>query len=215
MNLLAKNQPATMSLGKYLSKKDDAKLNKAIAENNALRKAFSKLSNHVCSCFINGMNAKIVRHGDDCFFESGKSKVSIISSSIEDSLFMIDKFLSKKNGVSLEGKGFIYLVSDGINTKIGATTYNPVKRLNELQVGNAKELTLIGSYAVERRIATESLLHETYRHKNIRGEWFKLSGQDIVDIINNRVQSSNNNTYQVLKSKVYCFYWQLAKWIKR
>jgi len=113
----------------------------------------------------------------------------------------IDKILAKQNGVVLEGKGYIYLVSDGKNTKIGATTYNPTKRLNELQVGNAKKLTLIGSYQVERRIATESLLHSAYGSKNIRGEWFSLSGQDIVGILSNRMQSSVNSEYQVLTSK--------------
>jgi len=113
----------------------------------------------------------------------------------------IDKILAKQNGVALEGKGNIYLVSDGKNTKIGATTYNPTKRLNELQVGNAKKLTLIGSYQVERRIATESMLHDTYQDQNIRGEWFSLSDNDIVDILSKRTESSVNGEYQVLTAK--------------
>lgn len=148
---------------------------------------------YVFSLFIK--DSKII------FKEINNNKYGITRYISKNALLSIDGILAKQKRVSLEGKGHIYLVSDGKNTKIGATTYNPTKRLNELQVGNAKKLTLIGSYQVERRIATESLLHKNYQDKNIRGEWFNLSGQDIVDILNNRTQSSVNSKYQVLTAK--------------
>ena len=191
----------SIGLKDFLYRRHRKEIEKLKLETKAIEDALAKISNFFASCDIYNMNAKIIREGNDCFFVSGKLKINIISRSAEDSLLIIDKALAKQNGITLEGKGFIYLVSDGENTKIGATTYNPIKRLNELQVGNAKKLMLIGSYAVERRIATESLLHDKYSKKNIRGEWFGLSGYDIIEIINNRMQSSTNNKYQVLTSR--------------
>lgn len=154
--------------------------------------------------------------------EKGISGIKVVMKEIkitQNFLKEVDSMMSKFLGKSLEGKGHIYLVSDGENTKIGATTYNPEKRLNELQVGNAKKLTLIGSYQVGRRIATESLLHASYGAKNIRGEWFKLSGNDVVDILNNRTQSSNNEEYQTLtayeaSSLEYYLWYVQDQWIK-
>jgi len=96
----------------------------------------------------------------------------------------LNKFLGKVLKHKLDTKGMIYLVTDGEYTKIGATSYNIQKRLNELQTGNARKLHLLGCYPVENKISTESFLHSLYKEKHILGEWFKLDNQDIKNILN-------------------------------
>ena len=80
--LVRKN--TTVSCNEYLARKDREKLDKTLAENASLKTAIEKLRSHVTSCHIVGLMAKISKHGDDCFFESGKLKVNIISDSIEE-----------------------------------------------------------------------------------------------------------------------------------
>jgi hypothetical protein len=113
-------------------------------------------------------------------------------------IFNFDKWLSKLNNVGLDGKGFIYLVSDGHYTKIGATSYNVKKRLNELQTGNAKKLKIIDSYRVDHKITTERYLHEMFSEKRVLGEWFMLNDVDIHAILSNR--------YDIKKKNIFSFF---------
>jgi hypothetical protein len=179
--------------------------------------AKEKIANKVVPMNLSLVSASILMRESTCEFEFKGKLIKLSSTDLDSCVHIIDNFLAKQSGVAIEGKGYIYLVSDGENTKIGATTYNPTKRLNELQAGNAKKLTLVGSYQVERRIATEALLHEIYADKIIRGEWFKLSGQDIVDILNKRMQSSVNNDYRVLTTKqageIMSVIWCASLWL--
>lgn len=83
-------------------------------------------------------------------------------------------------------KGFIYLVSDGTYTKIGATSYNPRKRLLELQTGNAKKLNIIGYYPAEYLNITEKIIQNEYVEFNILNEWFKLKDSHIKNILDKK-----------------------------
>lgn len=166
------------------------------------------LANRKIDCFSSNVNLTLLNkaaslviknRGRMLFAFDGNKPITLSSKSW---CYDIDKYMLKILGLSMEGKGYIYLVSDGEYTKIGATTYNPRKRLNELQVGNAKKLTLIDSYRAERRISTEKLLHKKYSSKHIRGEWFSLSAIDISEILNNRIQSSNNDEYSLINQDI-------------
>jgi len=78
------------------------------------------------------------------------------------------------------GKNFIYLMHNGRTNlvKIGKSK-NPVFREKTLQ-GEDPDVTLIAVWEAQDQI--ERTLHEKYRQTRIRGEWFKLSFQDMKEI---------------------------------
>lgn len=115
--------------------------------------------------------------------------------STEKFLKTLNKWLMTLNASRSDGRGTIYLVTDGENTKIGATTYNTQKRLNELQTGNAKRLMIVGSYEVENKLSSERALHQEYQDKNILGEWFKLDSSDINRILAEKPYVTKNSLY--------------------
>ena len=114
----------------------------------------------------------------------------------------LDKWLIKVLGRKLDTKGKIYLITDGEYTKIGATSYNTKKRLNELQTGNPKKLIEIGNYNVNNKITTEKMLHDKYAHKHILGEWFKLNSIDINNILLSQEQIVYSSKYQVVNELI-------------
>lgn len=109
----------------------------------------------------------------------------------DDVIKNIEKKLAKASGHKLDEAGCVYLISDGEHVKIGATSYAVTKRLNELQTGNSRRLSIIGHYEVKNKISTESHLHSKYIDKNILGEWFSLSESDIYEVISQRIDISN------------------------
>lgn len=71
-----------------------------------------------------------------------------------------------------EGKqGYVYLITDGEYLKIGYSV-NPPKRVAELQTGNARLLSLVGT--IEGTEEDERLLHAKYARHNVLQEWFEL-----------------------------------------
>jgi hypothetical protein len=76
-------------------------------------------------------------------------------------------------------RSYVYLVQQGYTgpIKIGLAD-NVCKRITELQVGNPIELLLIAVIGPISRKEAEHLersLHKKFKHKHIRGEWFKHS----------------------------------------
>lgn len=95
-------------------------------------------------------------------------------------------------------KGFIYLITDGIFTKIGGTTYDVKKRLLELQTGNAKKLSILGYYKCEYLNITEKLIHNEYQNKNKLNEWFKLNYRDCESILKNKFTFTVSENIKIL-----------------
>ncbi len=82
----------------------------------------------------------------------------------------------------------VYLVRDNISTyyKIGSSV-NPMRRYNELSFQEnpailinekQRDLTLVWYSATCLRIE-EKRLHDYFKSKNIKGEWFKLNEEDL------------------------------------
>ncbi len=79
--------------------------------------------------------------------------------------------------------GFVYLIrctGTGLY-KIGAAK-NPERRLKLLQCGSASELQLRSTLRAWDMLAAESALHDTFRGRRVRGEWFRLTEADIAFI---------------------------------
>jgi hypothetical protein len=77
----------------------------------------------------------------------------------------------------------LYLIRDVHfgRTKIGIAS-NPARRLADLQIGSPVELYIYAYFEVEKAQTHESHLHKRYNHKNLHGEWFDLSDQDLQTI---------------------------------
>jgi hypothetical protein len=76
---------------------------------------------------------------------------------------------------------YVYLISKGNgHFKIGITS-NPKGRLSQIRIvePNAE---ILHNFWADDAFKAESILHCTYKHKNIGGEWFSLSGKDILEI---------------------------------
>ncbi|HIC10926.1 MAG TPA: GIY-YIG nuclease family protein, partial [Campylobacterales bacterium] len=78
---------------------------------------------------------------------------------------------------------FIYVITDGEFYKIGATK-NINRRIEILQMGNPRPLKLVYQKETPNNRAKEieHYLHKYFSDKNILGEWFKLSEDDINQI---------------------------------
>lgn len=91
-------------------------------------------------------------------------------------------------------KGFIYLVNQE-NTefyKIGWTENGDVeKRLNQLQTGNPYKIVLV-DYFVASSIKTEKVLHNHFDSQRITGEWFKLTNDDVKNLLNENWRINNH-----------------------
>jgi len=79
--------------------------------------------------------------------------------------------------------GWVYLIQAGEHTKIGIAT-NVQARMAALQTGHPQTLELRGTFecADPRRVEME--LHELFRPKHVRGEWFALTDADITQALN-------------------------------
>ena len=64
------------------------------------------------------------------------------------------------------------------NIKIGFSG-NPKGRLETLQVGNSRKLIVIDTVQCSNCDLLENKLHEIFKNKRIRGEWYNLNTEDI------------------------------------
>jgi len=67
--------------------------------------------------------------------------------------------------------------------KIGYTKSNNTKknRIVNLQTGNDGDLKIVHEYFSDYGSILERALHNFYKHKNIKNEWFELDIQDVVN----------------------------------
>lgn len=78
--------------------------------------------------------------------------------------------------------GFIYLIRIGDSTKykIGLSL-NPSRRLSQLEKSSPYEMTLVHVVIVDDMVKAERSLHEKYKARRIRGEWFDLSKEEVAE----------------------------------
>lgn len=76
---------------------------------------------------------------------------------------------------------YVYFIQSGPYVKIGIAD-RPKHRLSMLQVGNPITLVILNTFKVIRANQVERSLHEHFNDKWQRGEWFRLSDDDVVRI---------------------------------
>lgn len=92
----------------------------------------------------------------------------------------------------------IYLIKNEENLyKIGVTKRNVNERIKELNISYPYELKIIHEYQTNIGYKLESYLHKIFHHKNIKGEWFELSKNDVEKFISFCKKYENN--YKILK----------------
>lgn len=83
--------------------------------------------------------------------------------------------------------GYVYVVKCQEYYKIGRTGLDVNNRIKQLQVSNPHELQLVLHGGTDNPSDLELSLHEYFKDKHHRGEWYKLGDEDLVtleDIIN-------------------------------
>jgi hypothetical protein len=78
----------------------------------------------------------------------------------------------------------VYLIHDASRDlhKIGVST-DPVRRLRQLQTGNAQQLALVACFATGRAHRVENSLHVYHRTSAVLGEWFNLPAGAVADFL--------------------------------
>jgi hypothetical protein len=85
--------------------------------------------------------------------------------------------------------GFIYLLEcsndDSTLYKIGYTKKSVKSRIDKLQTGNPYQIREIANFESSHGRRVESTLHNLYKHKNIKNEWFNLDIKEVANFIQN------------------------------
>lgn len=90
---------------------------------------------------------------------------------------------------------FVYVMSDGVDYKIGVSI-NPVQRALAISQELGKPISLLLSINCENAYGCESYLHHMYKDFNIKREWFKFSDRTFLTevwnvCINNLIKNRN------------------------
>jgi len=94
------------------------------------------------------------------------------------------KYLTKHEKLVLQKlpkrpRAYIYVIAAGNDVyKIGYAI-DPSSRLLEIQIGSPVELRIVMSFQVKNGPQVESDLHNYFRIKHVRGEWFRLNSDDL------------------------------------
>src|SRR5712664_604855 len=84
--------------------------------------------------------------------------------------------------------GVIYVARCQEFYKIGYTQSDPVKRLSSLQTGSPYRIELLGTTSGSQE--DEQRLHEFFAPKRERGEWFRLTSDDVQSILASQLPSA-------------------------
>lgn len=96
----------------------------------------------------------------------------------------------------------IYFITDGQYVKIGFTGKDDVtERLTALQIGNPKELKVIGVIEGDRE--TERILHTVFAPLKAQGEWFKIDKDTQSELVEKHkiVSGTRGLVYKAYKQK--------------
>lgn len=90
----------------------------------------------------------------------------------------------------------VYIVSDGMFTKIGLTNTSIKKRLKQLQTGNPHELTIIKTFNTNNSTKSawmEQKLHNRFHKNRVRGEWFLFNQTQMIKVLKVAEEYLNHN----------------------
>jgi hypothetical protein len=115
----------------------------------------------------------------------------------DPSLF-IDKYI---NDYEYAVKGYVYLLTDGEQYKVGVTRGSIWNRIKKLQTGNPYVIQMIDCYETYNPFKIEKILHFRYSDKRVNNEWFDLNSDDVTNFkstcekIESMLESMKDNPY--------------------
>ncbi|KKK75383.1 hypothetical protein LCGC14_2874270 [marine sediment metagenome] len=104
-----------------------------------------------------------------------------------------------------DGKGarFIYLVKEDFLglVKIGIAK-NLHSRISGIQTSCPQNLTILGYFQTKAAKGIETFLHDRFANKRYRGEWYKLTDDDVKFILNDNYFNSKDTPPSILNHAV-------------
>ncbi len=88
--------------------------------------------------------------------------------------------------------GYVYLMTNGKDYKIGLTASEPQDRQRQLQTGNSEKIDLIAYTICKDMNGLEYKLHKVFTSKRKNGEWFNLDENELNEIFNIFTKESIN-----------------------
>ena len=102
----------------------------------------------------------------------------------------------------MRGDGFIYIIGSKVGHKIGLAS-NYKTRFHYIKVASPVELWFEKVFRVRKCQYVEKKLHNLFKEKHIRGEWFKLNKKDL-KAIDGFIRYNNYLVYEVdVESDIY------------
>jgi len=92
-----------------------------------------------------------------------------------------EEFWKKEPIIKTNNSGFVYLIKSGIYYKIGISR-DPKQRIKNLQTSTPLKVKKIIVKEVENYLRIEEDLHEKFKEKRVRREWFNLNKEDVSTI---------------------------------
>ncbi len=134
--------------------------------------AYSLYNDEFTNVDVNAMCMSCIFHNKSGLYDENEEKKSIFDA------FGVDDMI---NSIGLRAEepygAFVYFISDeSDHIKIGVAK-DPLKRLGNMQVGNAQRLKLlylIGAKDLDAATRIENMLHNMYSRYKIRGEWYSI-----------------------------------------
>lgn len=106
---------------------------------------------------------------------------------------------------------YIYLIEsiddNEVIYKIGRTKNDPKSRVKQLQTGTASTLILLNGYSTKYASKLEKMLHNHFKHKKIKNEWFRLDLNDVVNFTNICEQCEENIEILINSENVFFKKW--------
>jgi hypothetical protein len=78
------------------------------------------------------------------------------------------------------GYGYVYVMESGGYYKIGWSSRPKIRHAN-IQTSNPTPVRLVG--VIAGSLLNEAEWHECFKHKNVRGEWFALTEEDVAHVL--------------------------------
>ncbi len=78
--------------------------------------------------------------------------------------------------------GYVYLMTNGREYKIGLTASEPDNRRKQLQTGNSSKIELVSYVLCKNMEALENKLHKEFTSTRQIGEWFSLNDDDLYTV---------------------------------
>lgn len=148
-----------------------------------LRKNWEDLRSRVDQFFCHVTDEEIERYNTDLHKQYFGCEPQNFERKHPEPVFSIPAHLTQLPRFS-RTKGWLYwLAAEGKEgTKIGETS----KNLRQRTKGNARDLqlpvTIIDAFQTKNHRRLEKQLHEHFKAKRIRGDWFNLTAEEIKDI---------------------------------